>query len=90
MKDIAFETMVVLEPRIGRYRYVRSAADAAKVLLREWPHELAGEKHEKALKAVLEVLKGEKPPAHGRLALVSAAREAKILPVEREYPLAAE
>lgn len=44
MKDVAFEPMVVLEPRIGRYRYVRSAADAGRVLLREWPVELAGEK----------------------------------------------
>ncbi|WP_394890284.1 DUF982 domain-containing protein [Mesorhizobium sp. AaZ16] len=78
MKDRSFHAMVVIEPRIGRYRYVRSAADAGKVLLRAWPDH-RGAKHQKALEAVLEVLKGNAQPSAARNALIAAAEESGIL-----------
>lgn len=77
--------MVVIEPRIGRYRYVRSAADAGKVLLREWADH-RGAKHQQALEAVLEVLKGNAQPSVARNALIAAAEESGIL-VDAQPPL---
>ncbi|WP_128293449.1 DUF982 domain-containing protein [Mesorhizobium sp.] len=78
MKDRSFHAMVVIEPRIGRYRYVRSAADAGKVLLREWPGH-RGANHQKALEAVLEVLKGNAQPSVARDPFIAAAEESGIL-----------
>lgn len=71
--------MVVVEIRCGRYRYVRTVAEAGKVLLKEWP-DCRGKKHAAAMKAVLESLKGRHPPSTARKALVAAAREARIMP----------
>jgi len=73
--------MVVVEIRCGRYRYVRTVAEAGKVLLKEWP-DIRGKKHAAAMKAVLETLKGRRPPSTARKALMAAAREARIMPAE--------
>lgn len=78
MKDRRFHRAVVVTGASGRFRYVLSAADAGRVLLREWPAE-QGRKHTAACNAVLDVLKGNKPPSHARRAFVAASREAGIL-----------
>jgi Protein of unknown function (DUF982). len=79
MKDRPFHRAVVLECRLGRYRYVLTVKDAARVLLREWPDASPGAKHAAACVAALAALKGGKSPAHARRALVAAAKEAGIL-----------
>lgn len=78
MKDRLFRNVVVVEPRLGRHRYVRSVAEAGRVLLKEWPDE-RGRKHAAAMKAVLDSLKGRQPPSVARKALLAAAKEAGIL-----------
>ncbi|TKT74662.1 DUF982 domain-containing protein [Aquamicrobium sp. LC103] len=78
MSKKPFHKPVVIQPgRIDRDRVVISTRDAAQILLREWPME--SEKRVKAMKACLDVIKGNKPPSHARNAFIAAAKDAHIL-----------
>ncbi|MBX3528983.1 MAG: DUF982 domain-containing protein [Rhizobiaceae bacterium] len=73
-----FHRPVVVQPgRIDRDRVVVSAADAARVLAREWRGDSA--KRQRAIAACLDVVSGRKPPRHARSAFIDAARDARIL-----------
>jgi hypothetical protein len=78
MKDKRFKVPVVLEPRLGRFREIRTTREAAEMLLRRWPVEQSP-KRRKAMSSCLSVLKGEARPYVARRALVEAAREARLL-----------
>lgn len=78
VKDKYFKISITIEPRLGRFREAATVAQAALLLIREWPEE-RGEKHRLALQACLQVLQGEKPPSFARRAFVAAARQARIL-----------
>ncbi|TJX75519.1 MAG: DUF982 domain-containing protein [Mesorhizobium sp.] len=79
MRARRFRKPVVIQPgRIDRDRVVISVADAAQVLLREWPAP-ASEVRLTALKACLAVLRGEQPPRFARQAFLIAAKDARIL-----------
>lgn len=84
VKDKYFKTSIIIEPRLGRFREAATVAQAALLLIREWPED-CGEKHRSALQACLRVLGGEKPPSFARRAFVAAAREAKILAGDDAY-----
>jgi hypothetical protein len=74
-----FRKPIVIQPgRIDRDRVVVSVADAAKVLLRDWPKPACARRLA-AIKACLAVMRGEKPPRVARQAFISAARDARIL-----------
>jgi ribosomal 50S subunit-associated protein YjgA (DUF615 family) len=64
--------------RIDRDRIVLGTKDAAKILLRAWPS-TCNEKRQAAMRACLEVLKGQKPPSVARRAFIVAAQEARVL-----------
>jgi len=74
-----FHKPVVVQPkRIDRDRVVTDTRVAAQVLRFDWqntgcPKRLA------ALRACLQVLRGEKPPSHARRAFIAAAKAARIL-----------
>jgi hypothetical protein len=79
MKGKKFKKPVVVVPgRIDRERVVGDVRHAAIVLLQEWPLPTSRAK-QRAMKACLDVLRGEKPPSAARSAFVKAAREACIL-----------
>lgn len=69
--------VIVQTGRIDRERVVGDTRAAAEVLLRDWPNE--GSRRERAMQAVLEVIRGEKPPSHARNAFIAAAKEARVL-----------
>lgn len=71
-KPITFETM-----KLGQYRTITSAAEAAHVLLGQWPVE-TGRALEKAQQSCLDVLEGKADPAAARRAFVKAAKEAGV------------
>jgi hypothetical protein len=78
-RPLRFHLPVVVQPgRIDRDKVVMTPAQAAEILLRQWPH---GEfsKRLKAMQACLEVIRGEKPPHIARTAFIAAAKEARIL-----------
>ena len=56
------------------------------MLLREWPDH-RGAKHQKALEAVLEVLKGNVQPSVARNAFIAAAEESGILVDAQAFPI---
>lgn len=79
MRGKKFNKPVVVVPgRIDRERIVGDVRHAAIVLLREWPVP-SGRAKQKAMKACLDVLRGEKSPSIARSAFIEAAREAHIL-----------
>jgi hypothetical protein len=78
VKDKYFKDPVVIEPRLGRFREAATVAQAALLLIREWPDN-PGQKHHIALQTCLHALHGKKPPYLARRAFVAAAREARIL-----------
>ena len=78
MQDKPFHKPVVLSPRFGHYRQVRSVAEAGRVLLREWP-EGENPKCTRAARLVIEALRGERKPSEARNALIEAAEASGIL-----------
>ena len=74
--------VVVVPGRIDRERVVVDVRHAAIILLHEWPLPASRAK-QKAMKACLDVLRGEKPPGSARSAFIDAAREAHILQDDR-------
>jgi ribosomal 50S subunit-associated protein YjgA (DUF615 family) len=81
-RQLRFHLPVVVQPRrIDRDRVVTTPAEAAEMLLRQWPD---GEfsKRVKAMQACLKVIRGEKPPHIARTAFIAAAKEARIFIAE--------
>ncbi len=75
---LRFHKVVVVQlGRIDRDRVICDAADAAKVLLEDWPA-AKGEKHSQAMKACLGVFKGVTPAREARKAFITAAIDARI------------
>jgi hypothetical protein len=60
--------------RVDRDRIIVSAADAASVLLRDWPTQ-ESVRRIKAMKACLDVMKNGAPPSVARNAFIAAAKE---------------
>ena len=87
MKDRPFHITVTIEPKLGRFRYVRSADEARRVLLQEW-NEVRGPKYFAALVAARDSLSGKKPPSQVRRAFIAAAIEARILADDVVTPVA--
>ena len=87
MKDRPFHITVTIEPKLGRFRYVRSADEARRVLLQEW-NEVRGQKYFAALVAARDSLAGIKPPSHARRAFIAAAIDARILADDVITPIA--
>jgi hypothetical protein len=84
MNDKPFHKPVVLSPRWGHQRVVRSVAEAGRVLLREWP-EGENPKCNRAAKLVIEALRGERRPSEVRDALIEAAEASGILVDDGHY-----
>lgn len=74
-----FEPPVTVETGlIGRDRVVRTAREAAALLLGRWP-ENRGEAYSAALRSCTEVLNGKALAAEARSAFIEAATEARVL-----------
>lgn len=71
-EPVTFETQ-----RLGQYRTIASAEEAARALLTDWPVH-SGHAFMKAQKACLAVLEGRKKPADARAAFLKAAEEANV------------
>lgn len=64
--------------RIDRDQIVTNTRHAALLLLKNWPrHDSA--KRRSAMKACLQVIRGEKPPSVARRAFIAAARDVCVL-----------
>ena len=71
-EPVTFETM-----RLGQYRTITSAEEAAQVLLGQWPRE-DGKALRKACQVCLDVLEGKEDPNAARKAFLKAAAEASV------------
>lgn len=71
-EPITFETQ-----NLGQYRTIASAAEAARVLLEDWPVE-GGIEYLRAKAVCLTVLSGEVEPDLSREAFLRAAEEAGV------------
>lgn len=71
-EPITFETM-----KLGQYRTITSAAEAAHVLVTQWPFR-TGRAYRKAQKTCIAVLEGDAEPAAAREAFLNAAEEAGV------------
>lgn len=78
MKDRRFRSSIVIEPRLGRVREVRTLREAAETLLRDWPS-AGSAKRRKAMATCLSALKGDLQPYRARNDFIEAAREARVL-----------
>ena len=77
-RQLRFHLPVVVQPgRIDRDRVVTTPAEAAEILLKQWP-DGSFSKRVKAMQACLKVIRGEKPPHTARAAFIAAAKEARI------------
>lgn len=59
--------MAVETEKVGQYRIVRTLTEAADMLLNRWP-EHRGEKHRKALSAMIDAMEERKPAVAARKA----------------------
>jgi len=73
----AFPTLGLILNGAERSRLVRSVADVAEVLVRDWPCD-DGEEYINALVACLEAHKNNIPPSAAREALIRAADEVSM------------
>ncbi|WP_411037526.1 DUF982 domain-containing protein [Shinella sp. BYT-45] len=71
-EPITFETQ-----RLGQYRTIASAAEAARALVEDWPVD-TGEALAEARETCLAVLEGKKKPEAARMAFLRAAAEADV------------
>lgn len=71
-RPITFETM-----RLGEFRVVASTAEAAHILLTQWPIR-TGRAWRSAQKICLSVLEGKRRPEAAREAFLKAAKEAGV------------
>nr|ALS91406.1 protein of unknown function (DUF982) [uncultured bacterium] len=77
MTDKPFDEPVPLKLD-GVTVFVTSAQDAADFLMQDWPTHRT-QRHREALEACLKVLEGYRSVEDARVALVAAAKEAKLL-----------
>ncbi|WP_183433279.1 DUF982 domain-containing protein [Mesorhizobium sp. RMAD-H1] len=70
-------TIELPSDRIGLYRNVSSADEAARLLVEHWPAG-AGDKRLAAMQACLDVMEGRADAGIARAAFIAAAHEAKI------------
>lgn len=74
-----FDEPVVLElGRVGRYRTIANARQAAECLMTVWPLN-RGERHRDAVDTCLKVLEGHRSTSDARRALIEAALESEVL-----------
>lgn len=86
MDSKPFEKPVVVElGRVGKYREIRSAQEAAECLMTVWPLN-RGPRHRDALDTCLKVLEGYRSTADARRALVEAAMESDVLVPDERLP----
>lgn len=79
MRRTHFHKPVIIQPgRIDRDRVVTTVAEAARILIHQWPVPTC-EKRRAAMQACLDVIKGDRMPGHARLAFIDAAKQARIL-----------
>jgi hypothetical protein len=71
-EPVTFETQ-----RLGQYRTITSTAEAARVLVEEWPIE-TGKELKRAKAACLAALAGKGDPDEARKAFLRAAKEAGV------------
>ena len=71
-EPVTFETQ-----KLGVYRTIASAEEAARALLTDWPAQ-SGPAFMEAQKACLAVLEGRKAPEAAREAFLAAAEEAGV------------
>jgi hypothetical protein len=71
-EPVTFET-----GKLGQYRTISSAAEAAHVLISQWPNS-TGKAYVEAQDVCLAVLEGREPPNAARQAFLLAAGEADI------------
>ncbi|WP_411033864.1 DUF982 domain-containing protein [Shinella sp. BYT-45] len=71
-EPITFETQ-----RLGQYRTIVGAAEAARALMEDWPVE-TGDALARAKETCLAVLEGREPTAAAREAFLAAAAEAGV------------
>lgn len=71
-EPITFET-----PHLGRYRTIGSAAEAARVLLEDWPVD-GGEAYIRAKAACLSAMTGTGTAEDARAAFICAAEEVDV------------
>ncbi|MBZ9870394.1 DUF982 domain-containing protein [Mesorhizobium sp. BR1-1-9] len=83
-----FHKPVVIQlGRIDRDRVVITVADAAGLLLREWPAPQSS-KRLRAMEVCLEVINGRKPPRMARDAFIAAAKDAQVFLGEADQAMA--
>lgn len=71
-EPVTFETN-----KLGQYRTISSAAEAAHVLISQWPYN-RGKAHAKAQETCLAVLEGRRKAGDSRKAFLKAAGEASV------------
>ncbi|WP_458386243.1 DUF982 domain-containing protein [Rhizobium pisi] len=74
------EPIVLVFPDKQNRRSVRTARDAAEVLLQDWPHD-DGEQYYAAVKVCLDVIIGRGEPCELRTAMLRAASEAGVITI---------
>jgi len=83
MDEKTFEKPVTLElGRVGRYRQINSAKEAAECLMTVWPLN-RGDRHKDAVDTCLKVLAGHRSTEDARRALIEAAVESEVLAPEQ-------
>ncbi len=76
-KNSFHEAVVVQTGRIDRHRVVTSTAQAAGILLHEWPQS-GSEKRIRAMLACIAVIRGVEEPRVARDAFIAAAKDARV------------
>ena len=76
MRDAPFDASVTV--RAGRRRVVRSAAQAAFLLVDRWPDTERGPQYRLALQACMDVMEGRRAAASARRAFIRAAKDAAV------------
>lgn len=78
MKTGRWEEPVTFETgKLGQYRTISSTAEAAHVLISQWPYN-GGKAYAKAQETCLAVLEGRSKASAARKAFVKAAAEASV------------
>jgi len=78
MKDMPFNSPVIVSLQSGTDRDVRSVKEALDVLMGEWPLEKGGPAHAEAIRTCRKSLDGQYPVEKARDAFSSAAWEADV------------
>lgn len=84
MQDQPFDVSVTV--KAGRTRVVRSALQAAFLLVQKWPDQNRGPKYRSALMACMDAMEGRRAAASARRAFTGAAKEAELFVREGKPP----